>query len=249
LKKGEPLKAHAASRRAAVAALAAGYAQGLHGRPRPFVLEDQYPQLRDLAIATGEDAKDEWKNIRQDGEVKASSLDGALHELLLTCLPPGSEGVKTYRRWAGLGGLGRPRYIAVGTWYGGLVAREAKAAVPSALCMPKKRIADPLADYRRIEALGFRARDPHLHLAGHWVVRRLSPEARKIEIGEIKHVARRHDLLEAMGRELANMHRGTARTAAQLENSLAKLPKNWLHRAATAAAARIIEDYKAFCGS
>jgi hypothetical protein len=30
---------------------------------------------------------------------------------------------------------------------------------------------------------------------------------------------------------------------------LAKLPKNWLHRAAVAAAEQVIEDYEAFGGS
>ena len=157
--------------------------------------------------------------------------------------------MRLYRRLAGLGSLGRPRYVAVGTWHGGLVAREAKAAAPSAVRMPKTGIADPLADYRRIEALGFRARDPQLRLADRWIVRRLSPEARKIEIDEIEDVTHRHVLLEAMGRELANMHRGAAGRAAQLRKSLAKLPKNWLHRAAVAAAERVIEDYEAFRGS
>lgn len=242
-------KASGLSGKVAVAALAAGYEQGLSGRPEPFVLEDRYPTLRNLAIATGKQAEREWRKIREDGEAKANSLGGSLHALLLTCLPAGTTDVRLYRRWAGLGSLGRPRYVAVGSWYGGLVAREAKAATPSALCMPKTGIANPLADYRRIEALGFRARDPHLRLADGWVVRRLSPEARKIEIAEIEQVTDRHALLEAMGRELANMHRGTAGTAAELRKALAKLPKNWLHRAAAAAAERIIEDYEAFRGS
>lgn len=237
------------SGKAAVAAIAAGYKQGLGGQPEPFVLEDHYPTLRNLAIVKGKDAVREWQKIRQDGEVKARSLDPSLHDLLLTCLPSGTAKVHIYWRRAGLGSLGLPRYVAVGTWYGGLVAREAKAAAPSALCMPRTGIANPLVEYRRIEALGFRARDPHLRLSDRWVVRRLSPEARKIEIAEIEDVTDQQDLLGAMGRELANIHRGTAGTAAQLARSLAKLPKNWLHRAAAAAAERVIEDYEAFRGS
>ncbi len=233
------------SGKAAVAAIATGYRRGLSGRPQPFVLEDLHPDLRDLAIVKGKAAADEWKKVREDGEVAARKLGGSLHDLLLTCLPPGTAGVRLYRRRAGLGSLGRPRYVAVGTWYGGLVAREAKAAAPSAVCMPKTGIANPLADYRRIEALGFRARDPHLRLADGWVVRRLSPEVRKIEIDKIKQVTDRQALLEAMGHELANMHRGTAGTAAQLAKALAKLPKNWLHRAAAAAAERVREDFAA----
>ena len=237
------------SGKAAVAALAAGYKQGLSGPPEPFVLEDRHPVLRNLAIATGEDAGREWEKIRRGDAVRASSLDASLHDLLLTCLPPGTARVHIHRRRAGLGSLGRPRYVAIGTWHGGLVAREAKAAAPSALRMPKTGITDPLADYRRIEALGFRARDPQLRLADRWGVRRLSPEARKIEIAEIEAVTDRQALLEAMGRELANMHRGTAGRAAQLRKALAGLPKNWLHRAAAAVVDRVREDYDAFRGS
>jgi hypothetical protein len=233
------------SNQAAISAIATGYRRGLNGQPQPFVLEDLHPELRDLAIVTGEDAKDEWRKIRRDGEVPARKLGPPLRDLLLTCLPSGTTNVRFYRRKAGLGSLGRRRYVALGTWYGGLVAREAKAAAPSAIRMPKLRIADPLADYRRIEALGFRARDPHLRLADDWIVRRLSPESRKIEIDKIEQVTHRQTLLEAMGHELANVHRGTARMAARLANALDKLPKNWLHRAAEAAAARVREDFDA----
>src|SRR5262249_6196132 len=136
---------------AAVDAIAAGYMRGLRGEPEPFVLEDQYPDLRNLAIVKGKAAKYEWDRIREDGEVKANGMPSALHDLLLTCLPSGTASVRLYRRRAGLGSLGRQRYVAVGTWYGGLVAREAKAAAPSAVRMPKTGIANPLADYRRIE--------------------------------------------------------------------------------------------------
>ena len=239
----------AGSNRAAVAAIESGYRRGLSGPPRPFVLEDLHPELRDLAIVNGAAAKDEWDKIRADGEVTARKLGAPLRDLLLTCLPPGTTNLRLYRRLAGLGSLGRPRYVAVGIWYGGLVAREAKAAAPSAVRMPKTGIANPLADYRRIEALGFRARDPHLHLADRWIVRRLSPEARKIEIDKIEDVANRQVLLQAMGEELANMHRGTAGSAAPLRKALARLPNNWLQRAAAAAAERVSEDYAAFGGS
>jgi hypothetical protein len=203
------------------------------------VLEDQYPDLRNLAIVKGKAAKREWDKIREDGEVKAG-LPASLHDLLLTCLPSGSTGVRFYQRRAGLGSLGRPRYVAVADWSGGLVAREAKAAAPSAIRMPKTNIAKPLADYRRIEALGFRARDPHLRLVDGWVIRRLSPEARKIEIAEIEDVADQHALLQAMGRELANIHRGTAGSAAQLRKFLGKLRRPGC-TAPRAAAARITE--------
>lgn len=229
----------------AIGAIADGYAEGLSEDAQPFVLEDRYPDLHNLAIVKGKAAKREWEKIREDGEVR-TGLAASLRDLLVTCLPSGSTAVRIYRRRAGLGSLGRPRYVAVADWYGGLVAREAKAAAPSALCMPKTDIANPLADYRRIEALGFRARDPHLRLVDGWVIRRLSPEARKIEIAEIEDVANQRALLRAMGRELANTHRGTAGSAALLRKFLGGLPKNWLHRGAAAAVERLTEEFEAF---
>src|SRR5262249_25619419 len=59
----------ALSGKAAVAAIEAGYRRGLSGRPQPFVLEDLYPSLRDLAIVKGKAAEEEWEKIRRDGEV------------------------------------------------------------------------------------------------------------------------------------------------------------------------------------
>jgi uncharacterized protein (DUF2252 family) len=240
-KKTPPLSAEVA-----IAAIAKGYDDGLKKPPAPFVLENHHPILRNLAIVKGKDAASEWKKIRKNGAVKSRTLDASVRDLLLTCLPPGSTNVRFYRRRAGLGSLGRERYVAVGAWYGGLVAREAKAAAPSAICMPQRKIASPLAEYRRIVALGFRARDPHLRLADEWVVRRLSPESRKIEIAEIEKLGKQKELLEAMGRELANIHRGTAGRAAHLQKFLATLPESWLQRAANAAAKRVQRDFKAF---
>jgi len=56
-------------------------------------------------------------------------------------------------------------------------------------------------------------------------------------------------LAEAMGRELANIHRGTAGSATQLRRFLGGLPRNWLQRAAAATAERISADYEAVYGS
>jgi hypothetical protein len=233
---------------AAIAAIAAGYERGLDNSSPPFVLENHYPTLRDLAIVKGKDAVREWEKIREDGEVKAAQLSESLRVILLTGLPSGITDVRFYRRLAGLGGLGRPRYVAVGRWQGGLTAREAKAAAPSAIRMPRTNISNPLHDYRRIEALSIRARDPQLRLVDGWIVRRLSPETRRIEIDTIEDVSDPEALLQAMGRELANVHRGTAGSARPLLEFLDSLPENWLHRAAAKVAELITKEFYAVYG-
>ena len=65
----------------------------------------------------------------------AGSVPQKVQVLLLTCLPATSRRVAFAKRLAGVGSLGRPRYVALAEWNGGLVAREAKAAVPSAVHM------------------------------------------------------------------------------------------------------------------
>ena len=52
---------------------------------------------------------------------------------LAQSLPNQARIVRFCTRVKGGGSLGRPRYVAVATWCGGQIVREAKALVPSAL--------------------------------------------------------------------------------------------------------------------
>jgi hypothetical protein len=112
--------------------------------------------------------------------------------------------------------------MALAEHRGGFVAREIKAAAPSSAHLGVADIEDATADYRQIEAHAIRVRDPHLRLEARWVLRRLSPESRKIEIKALCTVANWRDLLGAMGAELANVHIGTALTTAPLLGWLEK---------------------------
>jgi uncharacterized protein (DUF2252 family) len=98
----------------ACAAIVDGYRQGLKIGPRPFILEEDHPQLRDLAVVKGKAARRFWEKLRHKrtpGEVPTK-----VQHLLLTCLPPTSRGVEFASRTAGVGSLGRPRYIALAEW-------------------------------------------------------------------------------------------------------------------------------------
>src|SRR5215213_7839940 len=194
-----------------------GYRKGVEDGPSPFVLEDAQPLLRDLAAVKGKAARKFWEGLRKD--MIAGPVPQKVQVLLLTCLPAMSRRVRLAKRLAGVGSLGRPRYVALAEWNGGLVAREAKAAVPSAVHMDEADRRDRVLDHRRVRALAFQPRDPEFLLTRKWIVRRLSPEANKIELDRIEKLYRdepdkagkaRALLVAAMGTEIANVHLGTA---------------------------------------
>ncbi|HWU12848.1 MAG TPA: hypothetical protein VN157_02440, partial [Caulobacter sp.] len=91
----------------------------------------------------------------------------------------------------------------------------------------------------------FRAVDSHYRVADGLVVRRLSPNSRKIEARDsIKDLLSR-DMLTAMGREIAAYHAGD-RTGATILAHLRTLPPDWLRDHAKAAARQVEADQRAF---
>lgn len=250
----------------AAAAILDGYLGGL-ADGRPFILdEEDHQPIRVAALATY-NPKKEWEGIRPRDGAETPADQEVLH-LLLTSLPQGSRAVGFWRTRKGLGALGRPRWTVVAEWLGGLVAREAKATAPSAAALPAAP-ASRIADHRRIVAEARRAADPAFCVTERWVIRRLSPEARKIELkdflpkerpgaghGEGRRAGRADDpaagqlaLLRAMGGEVANAHAGTAGEVAPLRSHVEALDghdPSWLLRAAQRAAERVREDHAAF---
>src|SRR5262249_998709 len=77
----------------------------------------------------------------------------------------------------------------------------------------------------------YRAADPRYALAGKIVVRRLSPNSKKLEAE--KHPDRLADsrLLELMGRDLAAVHLGLGDQADAILKDIKGRKRNWLHSA------------------
>ncbi len=249
-RRDEPRKILAAEAEG-VAALLQGYREGL-AEPLPFVLDEApHGALRAVAMQRY-DPVGEWQDISTRGEA-ATPGDLELLHLLLTSLPQGARPLAFRRPTRGLGALGRPRWSVIASWHGGLVAREAKATAPSAAVMPA-RPASRVTDHRRLAAEARRAPDPGFCIAERWVVRRLSPEARKIELADMlaegstgaDPAEGQRALLGAMGREMANVHAGTAHDPEALAAWLGRLPEGWLLQAAEAAASRVVADHAAF---
>lgn len=148
------------------------------------------------------------------------------------------------RPGAGVGSLGRRRYVALAQWAGGWVCREAKAAAPPATAWASGattpcRAADAVARAKR-------SPDPFYRVVGGWVVRRLGPRSSRVELGHLA-TADAVRLLRAMGSEVGNVHLGTLRTAAAaVQADLAGRPRGWLADAAKAFAELLTQDWAAW---
>ena len=109
-------------------------------------------------------------------------------------------------RVAGLGSLGRERYVALADWHGGSVAREAKALAPSACVWAGRGKGPRLFFTRRFWTVPVRCRDPFVRLQKRWIVRRLAPDCSRIELSALPKERDETRLLRAMGWETANVH-------------------------------------------
>jgi hypothetical protein len=207
-----------------------GYACGLE-KPRPFVLEENHDWLRDwiLGAETDEERGKFWAKLSGDKK-RSKTPEPPYVQALEAALPDGAEDTTIMPRRAGLGSLGRPRWVAIARWKGGPVVREAKALVQSAWCRSHR------PEDRAIRAgdLAFgpsRAPDPWLRFHDGIVVRRLAPHSRKIDSVFAQEHAVTDQLLRAMGRELGSIHAVSDKTDAILED-LECRGHHWLSDAA-----------------
>lgn len=231
-------------RRQAARAIAEGYARGLALGGRPFVLEEDHPWLRAIATSRLRDPVAFWQKL---SALPSTRAPPSMRRLLADSLPDADLPFRVARRIAGLGSLGRPRFVALANMDGGLLAREAKALAPSAwrAGAPSRRRA---IQYQALLARAVRAADPSLrvHLSGNeaWVVRRLAPHCTRIEVTELARARDEDRLLYAMGFETANIHLGTPGARAAILRDLRRRPADWLHRAAKPLVAAVLADWR-----
>jgi hypothetical protein len=191
-------------RRDACAAIVDGYREGLERGGRAFVLEERHAWLRRLATSELRDPIAFWEKMNALPAARAP--DATAVAALAAAMPPGVPIGRVCRRVAGMGSLGRPRFVALGAWGGGGIAREAKAIAPSAWVWATGRVGvgdDATALAPRGDV---RVPDPTVHGAGGWLVRRLAPHCTRIEIAELPQEHDEERLLRAMGFETANIH-------------------------------------------
>jgi hypothetical protein len=227
----------------AAEAIVEGYESVMKDGGLPFVLEESHAWLRAIAESKLRDPVIFWKkmdaNPTAKGEIPESAIEAIEH-----MLPQHGMRYRLARRRAGLGSLGRTRLVGVAEWNGGRVAREAKALLPTALqCVDPKRVPSEIL-YGAILRRSVRCPDPYVQMRGHWIVRRLSPHCSRIELDALANNRGECRLLEAMGRETANIHAGTEEKRGSILKDLRGRKGNWLVGAAQAMADAMEKDWR-----
>jgi len=209
------------------------------------VLAEDQAALRAMAVERLKNPERFWDKLERMPPVRGEVPAGARKALQRMLPEPGLE-VRYVHRIAGLGSLGRQRVVAVADWHGGKVAREAKAAAPSA-CAWAAGIPASDADvhYQRVTDAAVRCPDPFLRLKRRWIVRRLAPDCARIELPTFPGERDEMRIVSAMGWETANVHLGTA-AAKTLRADLKARDAGWLGHAARRMAEVVEEDFEAW---
>jgi hypothetical protein len=232
----------AVRRRSACDAILEGYRAGLEAGGRPFVLEETHGWLRDVATSELRHPTVFWD--RMSRLRAAPDIDRGAAVAIAGAMPSPDLPIRYTRRVAGLGSLGRPRFVGLADWRGGLLAREAKATAPSAWVWASGSDARGAADYTKIITQAVRVPDPTVKVMGRWLVRRLAPHCSRIELADLPSSRDEERLLFAMGFETANIHLGTPRARTVLRKQLAARRGQWLHQAAKALSGDVIREWR-----
>lgn len=216
-----------------------GYLAALERGGRAIVLAERHGWLRQIALQELKDPVRFWKKLAANPT--ASRPPQAL--LRLIALPEGSSDIRLLRRRAGVGSLGRPRFVALAMHCGGLIAREAKALIApaTAWASPQRRRRDYGVELTR---RAVRASDPFFAAHPGWTVRRLSPDCLKIEMTNMPRRCDEAKLLRAMGWETANIHLATP--SPHVARDVKSRTGSWLERAALAMVDAVADDHRAW---
>ena len=224
--------------REAAKAIFEGYKSGLND-PGPTLLDEKEVWMRKYVKVSDDDRRTFWTKLDRcpDADPPVDAVSA-----LRASLPAGADIERFARVRKGGGGLGRPRFVALAQWRGGRVAREAKALLPSgwdwAAGNSRRR-----SRFEAAIAAATSAPDPFLHVAGSYVVRRISADTRKVERDHNFDRDLDAKLLRSMGSELGSIHASTQHVRQAILGDLEGRDSRWLYDAAKAAAAAVEADF------
>ncbi len=112
-------------------AILSGYRRGLETGGLPLVLAEDHPWLRSMVTGILRDPRQYWKKFDALATLKGPVPKSAL-KAIERLLPERGVQYRIAHRIAGLGSLGRERYVALALYRGARIAREGKALAPSA---------------------------------------------------------------------------------------------------------------------
>ena len=211
-----------------------GYRSSLDRGGRPIVLAERGRWLRAIALNDLRDPTRFWATLEACRPATGRVPRAALSSLW----PRGARLERVVRRVAGVGSLGRPRYVALGRWGDARIAREAKACVPSA---GAPAVPGGAAQTRLLSG-AVRMGDPFFGLHDGWIVRRLAPDCARIELSDLPKQRDEAKLLRAMGWETGNLH--VASWHRRVPAHVRELGVRRLARAAGDMAQSVIEDWR-----
>lgn len=235
------------SHKAICANLLGGYAQGLDA-PEAIVLDREHLWLRTRFVVDEKTREKFWLKIEDQ---YLATLKKKLRErrakpwleLFAAALPDRSIRLTYWRRTAGTGSLGRPRWLGYAVWHGGPLLREGKALAPSGWVLARGGGSRIYLD--DIAYSKYRSPDPWYAASGSPLMRRLSPNNRKINVEDRRDSARllHPDLLWSMGRELAAVHLGRQEQREALLKDLQKRKRHWFLGQVESAAELVSREY------
>lgn len=208
-----------------------GYKEALTRSGRPFVLAEKNRDLGKMARNRLKDPRDFFDKLDTQAKT-AGTVPAVVVQVINSALPRNASKPVYFQRQAGVGSLGRQRYLAVCELGGSRIVREAKVMLPSAwsLLHPEEG-KEPTIYLNELSERCLRSHDPFLRVDNGWVIRRLAPDCARIELNELPDERDERALLEAMGAEAANIHLGTPKARAAVLRFLNK-NSNWLLPAA-----------------
>jgi len=220
-----------------------GYSDALSSGGLPFVLAEQHDWLRMISAAKLRSPVAFWRKLGElpefDGEVPADAKDAMARLLPDPALP-----LRFARRVAGLGSLGRQRFVATADWHGGRIAREVKSVALSANVWADSSQATRDVYYRRLLDSSVRVVDPYILISDKWVVRRLAPDCIRVELADLPAHRDESRLLYCMGFETGNIHLASPEMREQIQQDLAARPEDWLLEAAKLMRKDLANDWK-----
>jgi pimeloyl-ACP methyl ester carboxylesterase len=225
-------------------AILEGYATTIKAGGCALVFAEAHDNLRRFGFEAIEPPTRFWRALEKLPRARRAPSD--VRAVLTEAMPEAGLARDIRRRTAGLGSLGQPRFVALGWSHGGLIAREAKELIPSSVAwaVGDRRAGQPF--YERALANAIRSPDPTRAVSGRWLVRRLLPDATRIEIANLPNDRDEERLLYAMGTETANVHLGSRGKTLAIARDLRGRKAKWLRRAGNAMAKAVEHEWRRY---
>jgi len=227
--------------KAACRAILDGYREGIETGGRPFVIGEEHRWFKPILQNPSREPGLFWDRLRALPRER-SPLPAPARAAIEDVMPEREIKFDLRHRIAGFGNLGKPRFTAIAQWQGGPVAREAKAITLSAAAWAQSQTDGP--HYASILTSAIRSPDPYLKVRDLWLVRRLAPDCRRLEIASLRRVEDEEWLLHAMGFETANVHLGAAGAGQSITRHLKDFSRKNLRAAATKMIDWLDEDFR-----